>query len=347
MDKKKVIKVGIFVVLISVMTVWGFGFLRNKHFFSSGNMYYAVYDDIKGLTISGVVYMNGYKVGDVTDIKFKDAVSGKIIVEIILANDIKIPKGSVAQISSLDIMGTRGIKLIRNTDADEFLSSGDTLSSSVESDLSEQVNQQILPLKLKAEEMISSFDSVLVAVRAVFNERTRYNIRRSFEHIQVTLKNLESASFSMDTIITGKQGKIKGIIDNAESITKNISENNEQLAIIIKNFSDISDSLARADIAATLDKTDKAVSSLNDILQKVEKGEGSLGLLVQNDSLYNNLNEAAEDVNKLIEDIKLRPDRYLHFSAVRFGRPISEKKAEKKHGKEQSNSNENDTLKQD
>lgn len=344
MDKKKVIKVGIFVVLISVMTVWGFGFLRNKHFFSSGNMYYAVYDDIKGLTMSGIVYMNGYKIGDVTDIKFKDAVSGRIIVEIIIEDNVKIPKGSIAQISSLDIMGTRGIKIIRNTEADDFLTSGDTLNSTVESDLSEQVNQQILPLKLKAEEMLSSFDSVLVAVRAVFNERTRYNIRRSFEHIQVTLKNLESASFSMDTIITGKQSKIKGIIDNAESITKNISENNEQLATIIQNFSNISDSLARADIAATLDKTDKAVSSLNAILEKVERGEGSLGLLVKDDSLYNNLNEAAEDVNKLIEDIKHRPDRYLHFSVVRFGKPISEKKEEKKLKKQEENK-EKDSLK--
>jgi phospholipid/cholesterol/gamma-HCH transport system substrate-binding protein len=344
MEKKKTIKVGIFVVLISIMTVWGFGFLRNKHFFSSGNMYYAVYDDIKGLTISGVVYMNGYKIGDVTDIKFADAVSGKIIVEIIIADEVRIPKGSVATISSLDIMGTRGIRIIRNPDTDKFLTSGDTLSSSVESDLSEQVNQQILPLKLKAEEMLSSFDSVLVAVRAVFNERTRYNIRQSFEHIQITLKNLQSASYSMDTIITGKQRKIKQIIDNAESITNNLEANNEQISVIIQNFSDISDSLARADIASTLNKTDKAVSSLSDILQKVENGEGSLGLLVQNDSLYNNLNQAAEDVNKLIEDIKRRPDRYLHFSAVRFGRPISEKNEEKELKKQEKNK-EKDSLK--
>lgn len=332
-DKRKIIKVGLFVLVISVITVWGFGYLRNKHFFTTGNIYYAEYTDIKGLSLSGIVYMNGYKVGDVTGIKFKDPKSGKIIIEFIIDHSVIIPKGSVAQISSLDILGTRGLRIIRNSEAKASHTSGDTLSSSVETDLSEQINEQILPLKLRAEEMISSFDSVLVAVRAVFNERTRYNIRRSFEHIQVTLKNLESASYSMDTIITGKQSGIKQIIDNAESITANIRENNEQLATIIQNFSDISDSLARADVAATLKKTDDAVSNLDSILQKVERGEGSLGLLIENDSLYNNLNTASEELNRLIEDIKQRPDRYLHFSAVKIGGNKKEKKKKKENDK--------------
>lgn len=329
MEKKKLIKVGIFVILIGIITVWGLGYLRNKNFFTSGNFYYAEYQDIKGLTMSGVVYLNGYKIGDVTGIDFKGDHSGNIVVEFIIKEDIQIPEGSVAEISSLDIMGTRGIRIIRSDDSGQYLSSGDTLESKVEQDLSEQVNQQILPIKIKAEEMISSFDSVLVAVRAVFNERTRYNLRQSFEHIQVTLRNLQSTSYSLDTIVAGKQRKIQTIIDNAESITNNLEANNEQITLILQNFSDISDSLARADVAATLRKTDKAVSDLSAILEKVENGEGSLGLLVQNDSLYNNLNEASEELNALIDDIKQRPDRYLHFSVMRFGRPISEKKEKK------------------
>ncbi len=329
MEKKNFIKTGIFVILIILIAIWGIGYLRNKNFFNSGNVFYAEYNDIKGLTKSGVVYLNGFKVGDVSEIKFKDDNSGKIIVEFVVKNDILIPKSSIAEINSLDIMGTRGIRIILGEQNNEFLKSGDTLASKVEDDLSEQVNQQILPLKIKAEEMLSSFDSVLVALKGVFNRRTRQNIRQSFEHIQVTLRNLQSVSYSLDTILTGKQKRIQRIIDNAESITSNLAANNEQVTLILNNFSDISDSLAKADIAATLRKVDNAAIDLNLILGKIERGEGSLGLLINDDSLYNKLNEAATDMDELLKDIKENPDRYIHFSALKIERKKAKRKAAK------------------
>ncbi|MEA2042163.1 MAG: MlaD family protein [Bacteroidota bacterium] len=326
MQRNKIIKIGIFIVITGFLSVWGFSYLQNKNFFSSDKIYYAVYDNIKGLSLAGSIYVNGYKVGSVIGMDFKKDNSGQIIVEMAVDNDIIIQRGSIAEIRSLDLMGTMGIAIMRNQTESKVYEQGDTLLSAIEDNLSEQVNKQILPLKIKTEEMISSFDSVLVIVRAIFNDQTRINLQKSFEHIQLTLRNLKSATFSFDNILTEKRSKIQQIIDDTESITANIENNNEAISKILNNFASISDTIAQADIAGTIIKTEEAISSLNKIVQKTENGEGSLGRFIENDSLYNNLNEAAEDLNRLIDDIERRPDRYLHFSAIRFGRPISEKK---------------------
>ena len=268
MERKKAIKAGIFVILVIVLSIWGFSFLDSKNMFTTDQVFYGSYKDVGGLMVSNTVYLNGMKVGMVRDIYFENVRSSQLVVEFSIKKGILIPKGSKAEIVSFDLMGTKAITLKRNYETKEYYNEGDTMVSGIESDLKEQVNQQILPLKAKAEDLILSFDSVLIAVKAIFNDQTRQNLRKSFDHIKITLANLSSATYTLDTLMTTEKSKLKIIFSNAESITKNIENNNEQITNILQNFSDISDTIAQSNITSVIYEADAALSQLNKITTK-------------------------------------------------------------------------------
>ena len=173
---------------------------------------------------------------------------------------------------------------------------------------------QMLPIKLKAEQMMSSLDSVLGAIKYIFNEETQQSLANTFISIKATISNLEHTSMSLDTIVSGEKNRLNRIFANVEGITENLSSNSKEIDNIINNFSDISDSLAKADIQSTLYKMDKAMGDFQLIVDRINRGEGSLGQLVNNDSLYNELESSATQLHELLEDIKLNPKRYVKVS---------------------------------
>jgi len=319
MKKSSIIKIGIVATVTFILFFIGLNYIQNKSIFKDDNLFYGVYERVDGLSKSSLVLINGFQVGQVSDIYFDDDLSGKLIVEIIVKEEYKIPKNSIAQIYSLDLMGTKGIQILINQDTKEFYQSGDTVIASVEQDIKEQVNMQILPLKKKAEDLISSFDSVLYVVQAVFNEDTRLNLKISFNSIKNTLANLESTTFTLDTLLVTEKSKLAKIFSNVESITANIQTNNELLGNVILNFSNISDSIAKADVSKTISETNLALDQLNNVIDKINNGDGSISLLLNNDTLYNNIESATYNFNRLLKDLHENPKRYLHFSIIDLG----------------------------
>jgi phospholipid/cholesterol/gamma-HCH transport system substrate-binding protein len=231
----------------------------------------------------------------------------------LITSKFPIPKNSVARIHSSDLMGSKAID-IKLGSSTTMLTSGDTLAAEVEASLKDEVNRQVLPLKRKAEDMISSFDSVLTNLQAVFNDKTKSDIASSFESIRVTLTNLQSTTSNIDTLVKVQKGRLSAILANVESITANLKANNQNITRIMTNFSQMSDSLAKLNISNTLGKLDKSLGQVSSILGKIEKGDGSLGLLLNNDSLYLNLNQSARDLDLLMKDLKENPKRYVRFS---------------------------------
>ncbi len=333
MDRKKIIKVGIFAIVVIVLFIWGYSFLKSKNLFSSDTFYYGLYTDVNGLTVSNSIYMSGMKIGTVREIYFVNDSTSTISVIFSVKRKIKIPENSTAEIRSHDLMGTKAIHIIRPEKSAGFIVPGDTLKTAVEAGLKEQVNQQILPLKAKAEDLISSFDSVLIVVQAVFNDQARQNLAKSFVHIKTTLENLSHASFNLDTILSSQKGRISRILSNVESISLNLKNNNEHIANILQNFSSISDSIAKADFASVITRADSAITSVNKIVTKINTGEGTLGMLIYDDKLYKSVDKAAKDLDALIIDIKKNPKKFVHFSAFDFGRTIivDDEKAKEKH----------------
>jgi len=307
---KREFKIGFFFVLIILIFIWGINFLKSKDIFSRERKCYAFYDKVDGLVPSNPIYISGVKVGYVGNVNFVSNESSKVKATLVFNSPIKIPKNSVAKIYSSDLMGSRAVQIIMGNSTN-FLKSGDTLETDIEADLKEEINRQVVPLKLKAEEMMSSFDSVLIAVKLIFNEATRNNIAKSFENIKITLDNIKNTTFNLDTLVTTQRNRLTIIISNIESISHNIRNNNEKISNIINNFSILSDTLSKIKINQTINQTNKALNDVNIIIEKINKGEGSLGLLINNDSLYRNLNSSALDLDILLKDIKYNPERYF------------------------------------
>lgn len=321
MDNKRLLKAaGLFIASIIIL-IWGYNYLNNNDLLVSEDEYFAVYKDVKELSPGNSVYINGLKVGNVADIYFRDSKLDYLVVKIFLNNDIKLPKNTIAEITSIDIMGTKAIRLLMKK-KDKYHKSGDTLLSAIEGDLKEQVNQQILPLKLKAEDLIGSFDSVLVVINTILDDQTRQNLSKSFDHIQVTLKNLESTTFSLDTLMTTQKSRLVIILSNVELITTNLKNNSENLNKIFTNFANISDTLAKANFAKVIKEADGALSKFNMTMEEINKGNGTIGKLIYDQALYNNLLDASKNLDKLIIDIEKNPKRYIRFSAFDIGKTV-------------------------
>lgn len=328
----KTAKIGFLITIAIAILVWGVNYLKGVNFFRGEDKYYVVYERIAGLVEASPVLINGFQVGQVRDIHFYPDKSGKIVVSFVIDDEFKLPKYTIARIYSSDIMGTKAIELILGRSLYFYHQVGDTLLPEIEGTLKETVNAQVLPIKKKAEDLLLSIDSVMTVVQFIFNEATRDNLSQTFEGMKATILNLEEISSSFNILLKDEKGKIADIFSNIESISSNLKNNNEALTNLIENFSSISDTIAKSEIASTIYNANKALTQVNELIDRINKGEGTIGLLMNNDKLYNNLDRAANDLNKLLEDLRENPKRYVHYSLFDFGRTkiVSEEKEKKK-----------------
>jgi phospholipid/cholesterol/gamma-HCH transport system substrate-binding protein len=313
----KEVKVGIVTTIAIGCFIYGFNFLKGKDFFSTQRKFYAVYQDIDGLVDANPMLINGFRVGMVGDIELMNDGSGKVLVTLVLDDEVNVPKNSIARVVSSDLLGSKAIQLVLGTGTD-YAESGDTLVASQEDNLKQAVNKTIAPLQKKAEGLISSIDSVMVVVQQVFNESARQNLAKSFENIKDAIASLETTSYRLDTLVNSEKAKISSILSKINHLAGTLDENSGKLANVINNFSNISDSLAQSNLKQAINNADVALSQASSIMTKINKGEGSLGLLVNNDSLYRKLDKSSEDLDKLLKDLRINPERYVHISV--FGR---------------------------
>ncbi len=311
----KEIKIGAIVTFGICALIWGINYLKGIDMFTTQKKYFVVYNAVDGLVASNPIQINGLKIGQVRTLEMLQDGTGRIIATLLVEGNIPITKNSMAKIVSIDLLGAKAIQIILGINS-PIAQSGDTLLGDIQPSLSDEVNRQVAPLKQKAENLLGSIDSVMVVLQSVFDEQSRRNISQSFESIKNTLHRLEHASVSLDTLVTTEQHRIREIFGNLESITSNLKNNNEHISNIIKNFSSISDTLAKANITTTINNAEKALFETSEILAKINRGEGSMGMLINNDSLYNNLNNAAGSLDKLMIDLRENPKRYVQFSLI-------------------------------
>jgi phospholipid/cholesterol/gamma-HCH transport system substrate-binding protein len=309
------VKVGIIVTAAIAGLVWGINYLKGVDIFSRTTKVYAIYDSVEGLVKSNAVILKGYRIGQVQDLKFLPDKSGRMIATILISRKVFVSKNSKAQIINSDFFGGKAVNIDLGKDP-QPIADGDTLQSEVISGLSEQIG----PIKDKVESLMQSLDSVANSLHLLLDEKTRQNVSKSFESLAKILATFESASTHLDNMLSSDQSKLNRMIANAESITDNLKKNNEKISNILNNFSQISDSLAKANLANTLMNANKVMSEAATIMQKINKGEGTLGMLVNNDSLYKNLSTTAADLDKLIIDLKANPKRYVHVSVFGGGK---------------------------
>lgn len=309
--KKYVVALSFIAALL--LFIWGFNFLKGKNIFSEERIFYAVYDEVNGLETANRVVINGLGVGQVKRMYFNPNMDRSIVVEISVQNKIPIPKNTVARIFSSDLMGSKNIKLILGNSTEQA-ESGDTLITSIEDGLMDEVNKQVLPLKNKAESLLSSVDSVVIVLQTILNENARQNIKSSLQNLSNTFQNLEVATANIDTMVYTERKRIGNILNNLETITSDFKENGDHLNNIIANFSDISDTLTQADIYGTVQSIQTSFNQLDIMLNEINQGDGSVGKLIKTDSLYKEVDKTVEALKLLLEDIKTNPKRYVKFS---------------------------------
>lgn len=319
-------KIGIITIITLALTYWGFNFLKGKDIFNKENTFYVLYDKIEGLEPSNPVYIRGFKIGQVRDIKFTDATHATFTVTLKLKSDVNISDSTIARIFSNDLMGNKAIEIVLGK-SPIYLKDGDTLIPQIEESLSEQVRLQVLPLKNEAQKLLVDLQQAAQSVSYVLNENTGKKLADSFSKIQDAISSIYRAANSLDTILTGNKADIGNILSNFKSISNNLKNNNNNISNILANFESISDSLAKSNLKHTLITLDSVMTDFNVVLSKIQKGEGSLGMLINDDSLYINLENASKDLDILLKDIEDNPKRYVHFSV--FGKS-GDKKDKKK-----------------
>jgi phospholipid/cholesterol/gamma-HCH transport system substrate-binding protein len=313
MKINKEVRIGIIVLAAILLTYWGLNYLKGQDIFTSQKAIYAVYNRVDGLLPSNVVQVNGYKIGFVKTISLLPDHTGRLVISMHIKSELKIPRDSRAEIFSTDLLGTKGVQLVFG-DSQEDIKDGDTLQSSVQASLTDEVGKQVAPIKEKAENLLASLDSVAAVFREVFNQETKLNLKRSFESISAALNSIDNIAGTVDTMLGKKNGRIKVLFDNLESITTNIKNHNQQIGQVIDNFAGITDTLMKASLSQTILNLKNTLDKTSSIFDKVNKGQGTLGMLINDDSLYVNLNNTARDLDALVKDLNANPKKYVHFS---------------------------------
>jgi len=304
------VKLGIIITVAIAVTIWGINFLKGRNILKPANNYYAFYDDVGGLDINAKVYMNGFRIGQVDEIYFDENGKVNLVVVMGISKPFQIPDKSIAEVFSADLMGTKAIRIIKS-ESDQMHQPGDTLITSFSPGLDQQIQNQIIPLKDKTENLIETVDSLLQDLNYIFDESAQKSLHES-------ILNLERTTGHLNEMLTD-EGKFNRMIQNIESITSNIQNNNEEIANAISNLSSISDSVARSELRTAINRANESLDQTHQILQKINKGEGNIGLLVNNDSLYYNLESLTGEIDKLVKDLQENPKKYIHVSVFGGG----------------------------
>ncbi|AOW20248.1 MlaD family protein [Urechidicola croceus] len=310
MKLSRELKTGVIAIVIIAVFIWGYNFLKGQNLFNkSPRTYFAEYNNVQGLNTASPVTINGLQVGKVVDIKFNNAVNkqGQLIVEFGIENDFQFSKQSIAKIYSASLMGGKSLAIVPSYEGENAVS-GDFLTGQIESDLFSTVTETLNPLQSKLESVIVNADSLMLGLNQVLDKNTRANLKSTISNLNTTVSNFKKSSESLDQILVSNKMKLDNSLENVETITN--------------NFSKISDSLANANLGFTIKKLQSTITNFDNILAEVDQGEGSIGKLLKDEGLYNNLENASKEMEELLREMKLHPKRFVHFSL--FGKKAKE-----------------------
>lgn len=296
------VKTAILVISTILLFIWGYSFLKGRDLFNSYKTFYAVYSEVEGLAPSAPVTINGLTVGKVNSITLND--DGKLLVEIQVKTDFVISKSTVATIYEPGLLGGKSIALIPNFKDPVPAQDKQYLTTNIKAGMLSNIGEQLSPLQTKVEKTVVTADSLLMALNNVFDKNTQENLRKSIAELSVTMKEFSAAAKGVNGLIVDNKSKLDGTFSNLNTATA--------------NFSKLSDSLNNANIGAAMKKLDKALTNVDNIVNDVQAGKGSLGKLLKDEAVYKNLDGASLELKQLLADVKNNPKRYVHFSV--FGK---------------------------
>ncbi len=292
------------------LLVFGLNYLKGLDLFQKRNVYYAVYNDVSGISSSSPLFYHGFRVGQVVGTTLMKDGSGRIAVAFQVDVDhLKLPRDSRLEIYSADLF-TRAAQILLG-DSTVYAQSGDTLLGDAQLSLTETVNQQIDPLKRKAEAMIASVDSVLTSLQGILNKDARGHLDASFADLHGTMTSVKMTAERMDALLAAESANIQLAMANVTKLTSTLAANQERLNHIFANVDSLTATLANGQLERLLKDLSDTSNELKGTMAKINGGQGTLGKLVTDDSLYNNLEAASRELDLLLEDLRLNPNRYF------------------------------------
>jgi phospholipid/cholesterol/gamma-HCH transport system substrate-binding protein len=318
------IKIGIFGIATLVILFSGYNFLKSSDFFSNNNRFYIFYKNVEGLGVANEVQINGFKVGKVISLKILPERNNQIMAVVDIDKNIKVYKNSIFKINSVPL-STTVIKL-ETINGTALAENGDTLIGESSSSIINQFTEQMEPIKQKAQAVAGTIDSILTQLKSMMDNGGKTGLQNSLSDIQSMIHNLKETTEKVNGLMKSESERLDNILKNVDAITSNLKNNNATISHALNNLDKITDDIAKSNLKQTIENTNNTIADLSSILNKIKSGNGSLGMLVNDDKLYLNLKSSSENLDKLIIDLKANPKRYVHFSV--FGGK------EKKEGKE-------------
>ncbi len=295
----KEVKIALVAIVGIVVLFFGLHFLKGMPVFSTDKVYYASFKDINGLSSSNPIYADGYQVGNVKSIIYDYNKSGRVLVEFQVDNDLRIPQGSSAEIVS-DLMGNIKMNLLLANNPRGRVEPGDTIQGNLDAGLMGSV-QSLVPAVAA---MLPKVDSILASVNMLLADPA---LRASLHNIQTISSNLAFTSAGLNRLVAEANGKVPGILSKADYAMGKAGST-------LNNADRLSANLAQLDVAQTLAKVDRTLDNVESVTRQLNSPNGSLGLLMRDPELYNNMNNTVRSADSLLTDLKKHPKRYVHFS---------------------------------
>lgn len=311
-ERKRNIQIGLFAAVAFALLCAGLNYLKGRDLFSSGAKLTACYASVDGLTDSSPVLFRGFKIGSVKDIEidqFADDPSKAFTVIINIEKNIEVPADSRAEIVSTDLLGGKGVEILLG-EAKEFLSTGDTISTSIRTSFLDDLG----PVKDQASELMTSATGVIKDIDTILDARNKSNIDEVLSSLNKAMRNIEAITSNLNKL-TCSSGAVAGTFDSSRKLMDNLNSQTRNLDSIMSNVNSATGSLANADLGHMVSQLDSVLSKMSSALSS----QGSVGKLATDARLYDDAASAVENLNRLLVDIRLNPSRYMNISAFKFG----------------------------
>ena len=318
MKVSKEFKTGLLVILSLVVLFVGVNFLKGDNAFGRTPTYYAIFETSAFLEPSSQVFFNGVAVGLVKSIENHPNDLSKVVVKFtVTKKGLRIPKGSYAEIANPNLL-SKGVLLHFDYFASDFHDEYDTIPGQVQMDIQDAVSEQILPVKEKLERLMGSIEHMVVSVNSFWDTTAAQSLDESLLEVKVAISRFGNLAKNLDEMVFSEKVRLTQILTNVDEITYSLKESNEKISKIIGNVAELSDSLVTSDFKATIQKATMTLDKINRALENTANGEGTLGKLLHDDALHNELIETNNALQSLVTDLEKNPKRYVHFSV--FGR---------------------------
>ena len=301
------VKTGILAIGAILLFLFGYSFLKGTSLFEDDRVFYVKYENVEGLVNGASVTISGFNVGRVKNIGFAD-VEGSLIVEFKLETDFIFSKDSKVQIYSDGLIGGKSLGIIPAYGKENIAKSGDTLSGLINGGMLDNMNKAIGPLQDRLTNTLTSIDSLLFSVNDLLNENTRADLKQGIKNLNGTMSSLNGASGKLNTLLANNIENINGTFTNLNQMSL--------------NFSKFSDSLAQIQTGKLAADLQNVIGRFDAIVTDIDNGQGTVGKLLKDEQLYTNLEGATEQLEKLLQDLRLNPKRYVHLSV--FGKKQKE-----------------------